>query len=124
LIVNIKLENLGKYPVKVIEDKGGAIFKVNSPNFKDTYNLNNDYNSIINSYVINGSPLNPSMNINIIITSDHIKGVATGKYSMFLLGSIRYKNLVTSKIKRYNYQIRYRWNPKNVEYMINENITP
>jgi uncharacterized FlaG/YvyC family protein len=79
----LKLVNLGKYPVKVIENKSATVFRVVPPNLKEIYKLDNNFNSIINSYVINGSPLKQRITANRHISDRKLKTLPMGNCLYF-----------------------------------------
>ena len=121
LLTKIKLENLGKYPCKVINCKTIITIRIIAPPFNEINNMSHDYSDILNKYILNGNSVPSPFWSTVPINENQINAVSKSNYFIFLTGYIKYKNIITNQIKTYKFQLKMKPGYET-ENVINENI--
>lgn len=121
LLTKIKVENLGKYPCKVIDCKTIITIRITAPPFNELNNIAHDYSDILNKYILNDNPVPSPFGTTVPINENQINAVSKSNYFIFLTGYIKYKNIITNKIKTYKFQLKMKPGYET-ENVINENI--
>ena len=123
LYIEYSIENLGNYPVKILDAKTITAIRIKPIPVKELLDFKHD-SSVINSYVIKGTPYKAGIITEKPISQNQIFIINTqnlGEYYVYALGYIKYKNLVTLKEKIYNFEIKIPLTT-NPEFIINENV--
>ncbi len=121
LLAKIKVENLGKYPCKVIDCKTIITIRIAAPPFNELNSIAHDYSDILNKYILNDNPVPSPFGTTVPINENQINAVSKSNYFIFLTGYIKYKNIITNKIKTYKFQLKMKPGYET-ENVINENI--
>ncbi|MDB5139982.1 MAG: hypothetical protein JWR12_1898 [Mucilaginibacter sp.] len=111
-IYKYEITNIGNQPAKIINANSYVFFTQKVMSYKDLQ----DY--IIsqhvapqkeddNSYVIKGSSITKSVNSYLDITNDIDKLVKSGVCRIYVMGELKYKNLVTDKLYIYKFATVY-----------------
>lgn len=121
ILTRFEIENLGKYPCKITEAKVVTAIRISPPKFEDVFTNDPNYSDIINKYVVNGVKLSAPFGTTLGAKDNQIIGVKNGAYFIYLTGYIKYKNLISNKIKTYKFQLKMK-DGYETENIINENF--
>ncbi|WPU91270.1 hypothetical protein SNE25_18295 [Mucilaginibacter sabulilitoris] len=100
--VKYSLNNLSNTPVKIIETRVVAKVDTAQPNFEGApFNVVHD----VNSYVVKESPLRRFFG-NYPIYPDAALAIKAGAFKVYIMGQIRYENLISHKIRLYDYKLK------------------
>ncbi len=121
LLTKIKVENLGRYPCKVIDCKTLITIRITAPPFSELNKIAHDYSDILNKYILNDNPVPSPFGTIVPISENQISIVTKSNYFIFFTGYIKYKNIITNKIKTYKFQLKMKPGYET-ENVINENI--
>jgi len=116
--------NLGKYPAKILEAKASIIYQVGDidPRYEDFFKLKVGQERGVNRYVVNGSPVTLLFTFDPIVYKDQIDGIAKGAIHIVYIGYIQYQNLITKKIRFYEFEIKFHNLVGNIyEYIKDDN---
>lgn len=123
IILQYDVRNLGKYPVKIISEANAAVPMYNQPSYRLIYqDTGNVYRA--NGYITYDSPINETSQMRGYIDSNYYNSIMYKRMPIYLLGYIKYLNLVNGKKREYDYMIQINfWNPHfvNNEFIINDN---
>ena len=125
IVVSYKIKNLGKYPVKVIEENSVCIPRYNTPSFDSIYNNKNKIRmTYVNRYITYDSPLEEQSQTPFRLDSAYYNAIRNRRMPIYELGFIKYLNLVTNQTKEYDYMIRITFMSTyitNNEFLVNDN---
>ena len=121
ILAKIQIINLGNYPCKVIDSKIVTAIRKAAPKFNDVYRFEPTYSDIINKYILRDNPVPSLFGTIVPLNENQFMVVKTGDYSVYLTGFIRYKNIISNKIKTYKFQLKMKPGYET-ENIINENI--
>lgn len=121
LITKLNIENLGKYPCKVIECRTIITIKVMPPEFNELNKSIHNYTDLLNKYIINEKPIISPFSTTVPISENQFNMVTKSTWFIYFTGFIKYKNIITNKIKTYKFQLKMKPNYET-ENIINENI--
>jgi len=121
LLSKMKVENLGKYPCKVIECKTVSAIRITPPSFNDVFTIAPNYSDILNKYILNDNAVPSPFGTNVLINERQIEAVNKANYFIYTTGYIKYKNIITNKIKTYKFQLKMKPGYET-ENIINENF--
>ncbi|OQB62264.1 MAG: hypothetical protein BWX95_01526 [Bacteroidetes bacterium ADurb.Bin141] len=121
LLSKVQVINLGNYPCKVIECKTVITIRIAAPNFKEVYQVESTYSDILNKYILRDNPVPSPFETSLPLNENQVLMVKTGDYFVYMTGFIRYKNIISNKIKTYKFQLKMKPGYET-ENIINENI--
>lgn len=120
LIIKFKISNLGNYPAKIIDFKSIVNTKIVPPPFKDVLKEGKSPLNVINKYVIKGTDISAAIYTETTMSENQIIAVKTLNYEIYFTGFIRFKNMITGKTWRYEFQLDMKPGYEN-GYIINDN---
>jgi len=118
--IAIDVFNLGKYPCRILDMIILTAYKIAPPNFKEVYTLGKNHVAGLNEYITNQKNIHETILVPKIFSKSHIESLQSGQYSIYLWGTIKYQNLVTKKMKEYNFIIKYFYVPGYTDAMTGE----
>ncbi len=120
LQTRLKVENLGRYPCKIVSCKIITSVRISPPAFAEIYRVAPDYTDIINKYILHDNPLPSSFRTRQILNLRQEKLIKnTTNYFVYLTGFIKYKDLITNNIKMYGFQLKMKPGYET-QYVINK----
>lgn len=120
-LIKIKVENLGKYPCKVIDCKTIIAIRISNPPLNELNNIAHHYSDILNKYILNDNPVPSPFGTTVPLNENQINAVIKSNYFIFLTGYIKYKNIISNKIKTYSFQLKMKPGYET-ENVVNENL--
>lgn len=124
LDVTVKIDNLGKYPAMIILDKSFSAFRVVPPPFEEVYKLGKKDEDLTNTYVSSSIPASKVFHHEDPITESQFTKTQQGTYKFYMVGFMKYENLVTHSVKTYRFEIQIQITKTQymVKELINKNI--
>lgn len=119
-----ELDNIGSYPVKVLETKFVTSFRASPPDYYNSLNeLSNYPNEAVITIVSKEFPINriqPSVDT-VTVGQDLL--IKKGYY-FYITGYFKYLNLSNNKISTYKFQVETvpKWGKYTYNFIINENV--
>lgn len=109
IFLSYQIKNLGKYPVKIIEDNSATIARYNVPIFDSVFNGQNKRvgaPNYVNRYITYDAPLEEQVYTPFSIDEPYYNGIKFKKMPIYDFGYIKYVNLATGQEREYDYMIK------------------
>lgn len=119
--IDMKVDNLGSYPAKVIGFNFVIGTKVTAPTLEDASQMIRDSTRFLNRYIIKGSPIVYPIDASAITQSRYDAIMTIENIMIHLAGYITYINLITNEIYKYEFQLKLKPGGDATVFTINEN---
>ena len=100
------IENLGIYPTKVLDCKMNIFADTVTPKFSALNDTAYSPIEIVNRYIVKGYPLGYTIMSGDTTNYEDMIYINSGKYFIYLIGIIRYTNIITENPKIYKFKIK------------------
>lgn len=127
LTVSITVDNLGKYPAKILSF-ASSIFadniRVNYKDVEPVIRFNRDKISLpFDQYITNTKPLVLKSYGSVVMSDSQYKGLKTGAYKIYVTGFMKYGNLLNNKLMIYKFSLEINFQEKHqgFTFLKNEN---
>lgn len=105
LEVKFSIVNLGNYPAKILSYQFDLFARVDSPRFNEMHYSKGD-TLLVNKYVIRGDSVPTDVSDNQALTMQRFQEYRNTKKSFYVLGIIKYKNLINSNENEYKFKFK------------------
>jgi hypothetical protein len=121
MVLTYNITNVGQQPAKMIEGEAHSVFAR-----RKTINFNNvpaytPLKDVYNMYVIKEAPTNLYFQVDTTLDARWKYGIESGIISIYLMGKIRYINLVTKKKRFYHFMAELRYIDRKLTYDMSYN---
>lgn len=115
------IQNIGNYPVKVIDAKTVTAIRISNPGMKDPVLNDSKGTNIINVYIVKGDGQRYLTYTDNVLNQAQFYAVVHDKYYVWCTGIIKFKNIITNQIKTYIFSIKIKPNQYGMA-VTNDNV--